>query len=595
MRWICMAVLAAGLTFAASLGRGDEVVEPAIGKQIDHFSLPDFHGQIHALDDYADKPVVLAFLGTECPLARKYAPRLRSLADEYEKRGVVFLAVFSNLQDTLTEIAAFARSFGIPFPVLKDNNNELADRVGATRTPEVVLLDRRHVVRYCGRIDDQYGFKTANGYVKPRINDRSLANAIDAVLAGKKVANSYIKAAGCLIGRVVKQQPRGDITYSQQISRIFQDRCVECHRAGEAAPFTMTSYDDVLGWAQTICEVIAEERMPPWFADPRYGHFSNDARLSEEEKQQIYAWVENGCPEGDPKDLPEPRKFIDGWQIGEPDQVIYMRDEPYAVPAEGVLPYQYFTVDPGWERGKWIQATEVRAGNRAVVHHVRVDVKPENVTDPFPRNFIGAFAPGFKTHVCPPGTALYVPAHSKLVFQLHYTPNGSPQEDRSLIGIRFADPASVTKLMQASVVDSRDFKIAAGDPHYEVRASRQLQADVMLLSLLPHMHLRGKSFKYEADYPDGTSEVLLSVPRYDFNWQLRYVLTEPKMLPRGTTLRCTAYFDNSNDNLSNPDSNKVVTFGPQVFDEMMEGLYTYVTRDQDDACIALSALSRTEE
>jgi hypothetical protein len=228
-----------------------------------------------------------------------------------------------------------------------------------------------------------------------------------------------------------------------------------------------------------------------------------------------------------------------------------------------------------------------------VVHHVRVDILPRVAKDVLPRDFVGLYGPGFGPHVCPPGAAIYVPAGSKLGFQLHYTPNGSPQSDRSMIGIRFADPAKVEKMLRNAFVDSRDFQISAGDPNYQVSATRRLDADVLLLSLLPHMHLRGKSYRYEAEYPDGRREVLLEIPRYDFNWQLRYVLSEPKPLPKGTLLHCVAHFDNSADNAANPDPKRVVGFGPQVFDEMMEGMYTYVARDRDVACIALAALSRT--
>ena len=240
------------------------------------------------------------------------------------------------------------------------------------------LLDKERVVRYWGRIDDQYGFKTGAGYVKPKLNERSLANAITEVLAGKEVSQPVAKADGCFIGRVAKQKPHGEVTYSNQIARIMQNRCVECHRAGEVAPFALGSYDEVVGWAETIREVVQEGRMPPWFADPKYGHFINDARLSDEEKQQICTWVENGCPQGDAKDLPAPRKFVEGWQIGEPDQIVYMRDKPYTVPAEGTVDYQFFTVDPGWTTDKWIQATEARPGNRAVVHHIIVFVQPKD-------------------------------------------------------------------------------------------------------------------------------------------------------------------------------------------------------------------------
>jgi peroxiredoxin len=595
MGWIGKAAIAIAVICSASLARADDAAAGPIGKQVDNFSLPDFHGKAYSLDDYKDKVVVLAFLGTECPLAKIYAPRLRDLAAEFETQGVVFLGIDANLQDTLTEIGAFARVNGITFPMLKDNNNVLADRVGAVRTPEVFLLDRQRVIRYWGRIDEQYGFKTGAGYVKPKLSERNLANAIGEVLAGKEVSRPVVKADGCFIGRVAKVAPHGDVTYSKQVARILQNRCVRCHRLGEVAPFAMTSYEEVVGWAETIREVVQEGRMPPWFADPRFGHFINDVRLSADEKQQIGTWVENGCPRGDVNDLPEPRKFAEGWQMGEPDQIVYMRDEPFTVPAEGVVAYQFFTVDPGWTTDKWIQTTESRPSNRAVVHHIRVYIQPESVSDAFAREGIGAYAPGFIPNICPPGTAIHVPANSKLLFQLHYTPNGTQQDDRSMIGIRFADPRTVKKILHTDGVQNTTFRIPAGDPNCEVKAEHMFLKDTLLLSLTPHMHARGKDFTYEAEYPDGTTEVLLDVPHYDFNWQLRYTFAEPKVMSKGAKLRCTAHFDNSADNLANPDPTKDVTFGDQTWDEMMLGFYTSMDRAQDFACRALVALSLTAQ
>lgn len=573
--------ISAALVCSGSISVASDTAGTPIGKKADNFSLPDYRGKVHSLSDYKDKLVVLAFVGTECPLAKTYAPRLKSLAAEFEKQGVVFLGMDANQQDSLTEIGAYARVHEIAFPILKDNNNEIADKLGAVRTPEVFLLDKNHVVRYWGRIDDQYGFKTGAGYVKPKLNQRNLAEAIDQVLAGKEVSNPVVKADGCFIGRVAKAKPHGDVTYSKQIARIMEARCVECHRSGEVAPFTLGSYDDVVGWGETIREVVQEGRMPPWFADPKYGHFTNDARLSDEEKKQISDWVENGCPEGDAKDLPTPRTFATGWQMGEPDQVIYMRDKPYTVPAEGTIEYQFFSADPGWTEDKWIQATEARPGNRAIVHHIIVMVAAKDGNDGGGRGGIGGYAPGTPPNINPPGTALFVPAGSKLVFQMHYTSNGVQQDDRSMVGVRFADPKKVKQVVRGGLVGDTTFRIPAGDANFEVKAKHMFLKDTLLLNLTPHMHLRGKDFKYEAEYPDGTREVLLNVPHYDFNWQIRYSYKEPKLMPKGTRLHCTAHFDNSADNLANPDPSKEITFGDQTWEEMMFGFYSSMDPKQD--------------
>ena len=520
MKWILQIALAATVGCFGSLALGAENAQTPIGKKVENFSLPNTYGQAVSLADFPDKLVVLAFLGTECPLARNYAPRLRDLATEFGSQGVVFLGIDSNMQDSLTEMAAFARKMDLPIPLLKDNKNELADKVGAVRTPEVFLLDKDRVVRYWGRIDDQYGLATGTGYARPKLSERYLAEAITDVLAGKEVSRPVEKSVGCYIGRATKVAPHGDVTYSNQIARIMQDRCVSCHRKDEVAPFTMTSYDEVVCWAETIREVVEEGRMPPWFADPRYGHFANDARLSPEEKQLLCTWIENGCPEGNSKELPAPRKFVEGWQIGEPDEVYYMSDKPAKIQAEGVMPYQTFTVDPGWTTDKWIQSAEARPGNRAVVHHILVTPRAPKGKSSSAAPFAGVagYAPGTPPMVCPKDTATFVPAGSKLVFQMHYTPNGIEQEDRSMIGIKFADPRVIKKLLRSGMVMNLAVRIPAGDADHEMKAKKVIMKDMVMLELAPHMHVRGKSFKFEAVYPDGTSEVLLDVPRYDFNW-----------------------------------------------------------------------------
>ncbi len=320
---------------------------PAIGKTVANFTLKDFHGQPHALNDVGkDKIVVLAFVGVECPLAKMYSSRLTELAKQYEPKGVVFWGLDANRQDAVTEIASFARVHEIGFPILKDLNQTVANQVGATRTPEIVVLDAKRAIRYRGRIDDQYGFKSNSNYQKSAPTERNLAAALDEILAGKPVTKAEAPVAGCLIGRDLKPVAGSDVTYSNQIARIMNANCVSCHRDGQIAPFTLTNYEEVAGWAGMIDEVVQSQRMPPWHADAKFGHFQNDARMSDKDKATIAKWVANGAPEGNPKDLPEPPKFAEGWMIPKPDQVLYMKDEAVDVPATGVVEYQMFMVDP---------------------------------------------------------------------------------------------------------------------------------------------------------------------------------------------------------------------------------------------------------
>jgi peroxiredoxin/mono/diheme cytochrome c family protein len=552
-----------------------------IGRAIESFALPDIHNRPRSIQEFADRPVlVVVFLGTECPLVKLYGPRLAELSAEFSPRGVQFMGINANLQDTMTEMAAFGREAGFDFPLLKDVGNLVADQFQATRTPEVFVLDAERKVRYHGRIDDQYGTGSSSGYARNEIGRRDLAMALEELLANQMVSVPETHVAGCLIGRVARVAPHGEVTYSRQIARILQSRCVECHRPGQVGPFALTSYDEVVGWADMIREVVREERMPPWFANPEHGKFSNDCRLTTQQKQQIESWVECGCPEGDRNELPPPREFVEGWKIGEPDAIVYMDERPFTVAAEGVIDYQYYLVDPHFTEDKWVQGIECRPGNRSVVHHVGVTLHTASGA-PRGKGVLIGYAPGMSPTQYPEGIAMRIPAGTFLKFQMHYTPNGYEQTDRSAVGFKFVDPATVRKEARGGLCGTFALKIPAGDPNHKVTSTLKFGRDSLLVNLLPHMHLRGKSFRYEVAYPDGTSEILLDVPHYDFNWQWWYELSEPKLLPKGTKMTCTAYFDNSADNPHNPDPTATVEFGEQSWQEMMYGFMTTLDAKQD--------------
>jgi peroxiredoxin/mono/diheme cytochrome c family protein len=586
-RWLVWIIFAASvialLLLSSTAAGGDDAHKDNtqnVGQAVSDFALEDTLGAAHRLRDYANsKAVVVAFLGIECPLVKLYAPRLEKIAAEYRERGVTFLAIDSNSQDSLAELQHFVRTYGLTFPVLKDPGNVVADQFQAVRTPEMFVLDSDHKIRYRGRIDDQYGFQKGVGYQRPEASQNELLSAIESVIAGEEVAVASTAAPGCLIGRVSSGDAKTDITYSNQVARIFQNHCVSCHREGEIAPFALSSYEEAAGWAPMISEVILAGRMPPWHADPKHGDFANDARLPDEDKEMILAWAKGGAPEGDPSDLPPPRTFTSGWQIPTPDQVLPMADKPFVVPAEGKVEYQYFTADPGWTEDKWISAAECRAGNRAVVHHIIVFIIPPG-EDPRPeaegmsvRELLAGTAPGNPPTVLPTGMAKRVKAGSKLMFQMHYTANGREQSDLSSIGFVFADPATVTRDVKTDLAINVMFEVPAGADNHKVEAWRRFRQDSLLISLMPHMHLRGKAFRYELEYPDGRKEVLLDIPNYDFNWQNSYYFKEPKFVPRGAKMHCIAHFDNSEENLANPDPSQPVRWGEQTWEEMMIGWF----------------------
>jgi len=536
--------------------------------------LKDFRGKSHSLADFKQKKLVVCiFMGTECPLAKLYSPRLAQMAKDYEARGVAFIGINSNRQDSISEIAGHARRHGIKFPILKDLSNHLADELKAVRTPEVVVWDQSQTIRYRGRIDDQFGV----GYIRNEPTRFDLKIALDELLAGQPVTQPNTKPVGCLIGRVRQPDPNSPVTYSKQITRIFQKRCVECHREGEIAPFTLTNYEDVVGWAEMIAEVVDENRMPPWHADPKHGQFANDRRLTSAEKLQIEEWVRRGAPEGDPNDLPEPRKFIVGSQLTQPaDMEVMMRDKPFVVKAEGEIVYQNFIVDPGFKEDKWITMAEALPGNRSVVHHIVIYVLPPRSKDKRAfaagAQFLTTYVPGYLSRPLPDGLAKWVPAGSRFIFQLHYTPVGTEQTDLSKLRLVFTERKHVKRMVLTTSVQIAHNKlvIPANAENHRSEASQTVNLkNAKLLSLFPHMHLRGKSFRIEAKYADGKQETLLNVPNYDFNWQTTYRLVDPKPIPQGTQMIVVGHHDNSEFNPANPDPEQEVTWGDQTWEEML--------------------------
>lgn len=563
-----------------------EKVPSSIGKKVDEFTLKDYRGKTWSLSDFKDKKVVvIAFLGTECPLVKLYSRRLGAMAKALESKDVAFVGINANSQDSITEMAAHARVHGIQFPVLKDLSNKVADQIGAIRTPEVFVLDETRTIRYQGRIDDQYGVR----YTKDKPTKRELWDAIQALLNDKEIAKSYVEAPGCFIGRVRQAKENSKVTYSNQIARILQRNCTSCHRKGEIAPFALTNYKEVAGWAETMLEVIEDNRMPPWHASEKHGTFLNERRLTSEEKKLLEEWVENGAPEGDPKDLPEEKTYTTGWQLPKkPDAVFNITENPVRVKAEGTVRYQYYRVSTGFKEDKWIKAAELLPGNRAVVHHILAFAVPKGarrLSGGGGRDgYLVGYVPGLRVLPYPKGMAKKIPAGSDLIFQVHYTPIGTEQLDQSKIGFVFADPKEVTHEVKTTSASTPFFRIPAHAENYKVEATTfRALPQAKLLSLMPHMHLRGKAFKYIALYPNGKEEILLDVPAYDFNWQTAYRLAEPKTLPKGTRVRGIAHFDNSEYNLNNPNPNKSVRWGDQTWDEMMIGYFDVAIPKQKEA------------
>lgn len=578
-RWrILVTALLLGLFLHATVAASRD--DQRVPISISDVALTDAAGKPWSLAEQKNsKVIVVVFLGTECPINNAYAPRLAELHKEYAPRGVLFVGINANCHDTPARVAGHAKEHGLPFHVLKDTAGTVADQFGARRTPETFLLDDARRIVYQGRIDDQFGI----GYKRKEPTRRDLALALDEVLADKPVTVAKTTAAGCLIARATKPKVDGPVTFTKTVSRILQKSCQSCHRTGQVGPMPLLTYEDAQAWSETIKEVVAEGRMPPWHADPKHGSFANDRRLAAGDKAALLAWIDGGCPRGDAKDLPVPKAFPEGWSIGKPDAVFTMT-KPCTVPAKagprGVA-YQYFLVPTNFTEDKWVQAAEAKPGSRGVVHHIIVYVKKpgprgqRNRQDGIGDGFLTAYAPGDIPTVLEPGAAKLVPKGSDLIFQMHYTPNGLETTDRSSVGLIFAKDAPKYEVRTRGIAQEY-LGIPKGANNHEVQSATTFPRDTELLGFLPHMHLRGKDFEYRAVYPDGKSEVLMRVPRYDFNWQSNYRLKTPLHLPAGTRIECTAHYDNSADNPNNPDPTKTVFWGDQTWEEMMIGFVDYV-------------------
>jgi hypothetical protein len=368
------------------------------------------------------------------------------------------------------------------------------------------------------------------------------------------------------------------VTFTKDVAPILYKSCVECHRPTMFAPMSLVTYEEARPWARAIKQRVVARTMPPWGADPAHGTFKNDPRLAERDVETIAKWVDGGAPKGDDTDLPRAPQFVDGWTIGTPDAVFTM-DEEFTIPPSGAIPYKYFRVPTNLTDDKWIQAIEIKPGARAQVHHVIAFTQPAGAPlkpggELGPTN-IGGVTPNKPGLVFEPGIARLLRGNSDIVMQIHYTTNGTETKDRTTVGVIYAKQPP-TRMAGGGMAINPRFVIPANDGNAEVKATSTLSKDTTITAMTPHMHVRGKDMTYIAHYADGTSETLLSVPKWDFNWQITYQLAKPKVLPKGTQLEVIAHFDNSANNKFNPDPSKDVRWGDQTWEEMMIGFFSTV-------------------
>jgi hypothetical protein len=540
-------------------------------KSVANFSLFDIRGKRHELHRAGGEVVVLFVAGNGCPIVRQNISKIRSLRGRFASRGAVFWMLNCNSQDDLESIVEEARDYSVgSIPVLKDELQLVARSLGVTRTAEVIAISARDwTVIYRGAIDDQL----TEGAKKPAPAERYLENALEEFLAGKPVTVARAPVRGCLIrfddGEVAGGKP---VSYTKVIAPLLLEKCVGCHSAGNIGPFAMSNHKKVKSWSEMIREVVLSRRMPPWHADPHHGKFSNDRSLNAEEMKNLLRWIEQDCPRDEGEDpLMAARPVMQKWDLGEPDFVATL-PKAQSIPATGVLQYRYVDGDFVMPRDAWVRASVVRPDNRRVVHHVIVRVRyPEGAKGrPEEEVFLTSWAPGNTSPECPPGTGKFLPKGARFNFELHYNTVGKPETDRSELGLYLLkEPPKL--VLETRTAENRDFSIPPGEADSRTHAVYPFRRDTVIYDLIPHMHLRGSWFTYEALYPDGKRETLLSVPNYDFNWQTEYRLARPKRVPAGTWLLCTGGFDNSAGNPFNPDPTKRVKHGLQSFEEMFMG------------------------
>jgi len=566
--------LSGGLTAAEPGPRALDPLAAGIGTVIADAAFTDLTGVRGRLSDVAPgKVLLIAMISVDCPISRKYMPRLIALERLYRDRGVTTMLVDCT-DDTFASVQTLVTQHALSMRVVNDTDHAIAKVLSPRTTTEVFLLAPDRQLLYRGAIDDRHGLT----YDRDERVKEYLVNALDAVVAGTPIPLPATSAPGCELAVTADLPAITALTWHQHISRIVQTNCQTCHRPDGGAPFGLLSYEQVLRKRAVIKRAVSTRSMPPWYADPAVGGpWSNDRRLSEQDLRSILAWIAADCPEGDPATAPAPRVWTSQWEIGEPDAIIEV-DKPITVPAEGRLPYQYVKVATNFPEDRWVQAVEMRPSAPEVVHHAQTFLLIGDKTlydetfkgDGRLNSYFAAMVPGDCSQIYPPGTARLLPKGATMLFEIHYVPNGLPASDRMRLGLVFAKEKP-TYEVHSFDIRCNTIAIPPGATDYVATAQFTLPEAARLLAFQPHMHLRGKSFAYDLILPDGTLTPLLFVPTWDFRWQLSYRMGIPLDVPAGSTLRVTGHFDNSEQNPANPDPTATVRTGGETTDEMLVG------------------------
>jgi hypothetical protein len=562
------------------------------GDRVPDLAVTDSAGRRTTLHGLAGaKGTVLITRDVECPVSQRYLPRMIELAQRYRAQGFSF-AILDVTPHSPAE-ARRAAAQAAPLRSVIDDGKAISTALRAESTAEAFVIDARGTLRYRGAIDDQYGLS----HQRAEVRSPWLVDALEKVVRGEDPHTKRTRADGCPLASAKATDGIAiPVTYHNRISRIIQANCQVCHRKGGLAPMPLENYRQVHERRAVIDAMVSSGRMPPWSAHRSVGEWANDRSLAERDKRDLLEWLRNGAVEGNPAEAPVPRRFATGWNIGKPDATVAI-PKPLRVPAQGVVAYQYVYAKTNFGEDKWVAAVEIKPTQPRVVHHViafieepgrrfltaaeRGKLRPGDPVPPEPNDsalgFFAVTVPGSLGIVYPEGTGKKLPKGAWIRFEIHYQPNGTEVMDRTEIGFRFA-PRPLREVESLSAPNT-GLVIPPHAPRHEVKATYTFRQPGQLLSLFPHMHLRGTAFRYDLQMPDGKLVPLLDVPKFDFNWQSHYEFRVPHDVPAGATLHATAWYDNSKGNPWNPDPSATVRWGPQTYEEMMIGYFDFVARD----------------
>ena len=609
--WMC---LLAGLAAVGSARADADDSSDKLGKKIEPALVDPAGAAVPFAKVRGERATIVVFFSFDCPNSTGYTPTLLDLHKDFASKGVKLVGVCET-ELTAVELKAKIAEYKLPFPVFPDPKQATADAFKAKITPEAFVLDHNLVLRYRGRIDNLFTDRLKRA---PKVTDHDLRNALDDLLAGNPVRTPVTRAVGCPIGgrdAVVKAPTTA--TFHKDVAPILQKNCQACHRPGEVGPFSLMTYKQAVTWAEDIKDYTANRKMPPWKPTEAAFAFHNERKLTDAEIKALAAWVDGGTPEGNAKDAPPPVKWTDEWALGKPDLVL-TPDEDFHLGASGNDNFRCYVLPTNLPEDKYIVGYEVKPGNPRIVHHTlnywdltgkaremekaaQAKASPADPdrgpgysaamglgfiplasprADTPPIGNFGGWAPGSMYRFLPEGTGYLLPKGAEVVLQVHYHRDGKPETDRTKIGLYFAKKP-VERPYQPLVLGSKNFLtmfIPAGKADHKVEGSGYLPVDCTMYSVMPHMHLLGKSVTVSMTPPGGTRTTLVGIDAWDYNWQETYWFKEPLKLKAGTRLEIEAIFDNSSKNPNNPNNPPAgVFFGEQTTNEMLFGFFGITT------------------